>query len=72
MRGVMRRIDEWGTARPWLVASCTWLFLALLLIMIGSVLNNTHEWWYAILFSLPFALGTGVSFQAQRRRQNQR
>jgi hypothetical protein len=68
MQSVMRRIEEWGTARPWLLASYMWLFLALLFTTIGWVLDATHDWWYPILFALPAALATGFKFQAQRRR----
>jgi hypothetical protein len=69
MRGVIGWLDHWAEARPWLAASCVGALLALVLTTIEWMLDDSPDWLFPILLTLPFALMIGFKGQAQRRRR---
>jgi hypothetical protein len=71
MQGIIRRLDTWGEARPWLTAACVGLLLASVLTSIEWLIDDSPDWLFPILLSLPVALMIGFKGQAQRRRRSQ-
>jgi hypothetical protein len=71
MRGVIRRLDQWSEARPWLTASCVGGLMALVLITLEWVLDDSPDWLFPILLTVPFAVMMGFKGQSQRRRRDQ-
>jgi hypothetical protein len=68
VRGVIRRLDEWGEARPWLTAACAGLVLAAILTSIGFVFFDSPDWLFLLLLTVPTTLAWGFKGQLQRRR----
>ena len=71
MRGIIRRLDTWGEARPWTTAACVGLPLVAVLTTIEWLVDDSPDWLFPILLTLPFALMIGFKGQAQRRRRHQ-
>jgi hypothetical protein len=69
MRGMIRRLDGWGEARPWLTATGAGGFLAVVLAAIEWGLDDTPDWLFVILLSVVLTVVWGFKGQAQRRRR---
>jgi hypothetical protein len=70
MRGVIRWLDHGAEARPWPAAICVGALLALVLTTIEWMLDDSPDWLFPILLTLPLTLMIGFKGQAQRRRRS--
>jgi hypothetical protein len=71
MRGIIRRLDNYAEARPWLTAACFGVLLASVLTTIEWIVDDSPDWLFPTLLTLPFALVVGFKGQAQRRQRRQ-